>query len=81
MVMRDGQPSTLEPVELQLDRLPLTRTPVPEMVMVWVHYGNSALRLQAELVAWTPRACAVRWKTPAGDIHKAWVWASAVEKP
>jgi len=79
--MREGQPESLNDVELELDRLPLTKTPQPEQVRVWVHYGRKAIRIDAELVAWTPRACAVRWKTDDGTVHRAWVWASAVEKP
>jgi len=58
-VMREGQPESLNDVELELDRLPLTKTPQPEQVRVWVHYGRKAIRIDAELVAWTPRACAV----------------------
>jgi hypothetical protein len=38
------------------------------------------MKLDVEVVAWTPRAVAVRWKTPAGEEHRAWVWASAVER-
>jgi hypothetical protein len=34
--------------------------------------------IEAELVAWTSRACAVRWRTRTGEEHRAWVWASAV---
>ena len=80
MVMRDHQPISLTDAELELDRLPVTRTPVPEKVRVWVRYREVAMRIEAELVAWTPRACAVRWKTKTGEEHRAWVWASAVER-
>ena len=80
MIMGKGAPSSLTVPELELDRLPVTRTPKPERVKVWVHYGDAALRIDAELVAWTPRACAVRWKTGTGEEHHAWVWASAVER-
>ena len=80
MVMRDHKPSSLTDIELELDRLPVTRTPVPEKVRVWVRYRDVAMRIEAELVAWTPRACAVRWRTLGGEEHRAWVWASAVEK-
>ena len=46
------------------------------MVKLWVHYGEAALRIEA----WTLRACAVRWRTETGETHRAWVWASAVER-
>lgn len=81
MIMRDHVPSSLTDQELELDRLPITRTPVAEKVTAWVRYGDVPLLVDAELVAWTPRACAVRWITKAGVEHRAWVWASAVEKP
>ena len=80
MIMRDQKPSSLSDAELELDRLPITRTPTPEIVKVWVRYREVAMRIDAEVVAWTPRACAVRWKTQTGEEHRAWVWASAVEK-
>ena len=69
LLMRDGKPESLTTSELELDQQPLTRTPVPVPARAWVHYGR-----------WTPRACAVRWTTAAGDEHRAWVWASAVER-
>ncbi len=78
--MRTLKPASLEQRELELHRLPLTRTPVALPVWAWVHYGSAAIRVDAEIVAWTSRACAIRWKTPDGFTHKAWVWASAVER-
>lgn len=79
MIMRDGIPATLTNAELELDRLPLTRTPVAIPATAWVHYNTIALKLSVEIVAWTPRAVAIRWKAPSGE-HRAWVWASAVER-
>ena len=78
-VMRDGQPTTLTPPELELDTLPLTRTPVPEPVRAWVRYGDTAVKVDGRAVAWTPRAVAVEWDAPSG-VHRAWLWASAVER-
>ncbi|MBH0053186.1 hypothetical protein I6E74_03270 [Salinibacterium sp. SWN139] len=76
-IMQD-EPSTLTDDELELDKLPLTRTPVAVPAVAWVRYGGVALRLPVEVVAWTERAVAIRWKTDTGGVHKAWVWASAV---
>ena len=78
-VMR-GEPFTLIERELELDLLPLTRTPVAIPAKAWVRYGGIAVKLDVEVVAWTSRAVAIRWKTPTGDAHRAWVWASAVER-
>ncbi|MET4581590.1 hypothetical protein ABIE21_001080 [Conyzicola nivalis] len=77
-VMESGPPVSLGSEELALDRVPLTRTPKPLRVHVWVRYPAGSLQVDAEAVAWTARAVAVRWKS--GDaVHKAWVSASAVE--
>jgi hypothetical protein len=77
-VMESGTPLSLGNEELALDRVPLTRTPKPLKVRVWVRYPAGPLQVDAEAVAWTARAVAVRWK--CGDVvHRAWVWASAVE--
>ena len=77
-IMESGEPWTLGNEELALDVLPLTRTPEPVAVRVWVRYPGGPLLVDAEAVAWTSRATAVRW--PAGEhAHRAWVWSSAVE--
>lgn len=78
--MRSGQPLSLQEIELQLDLLPITKTPKPEAVLAWVRYPSAALQVEALAVAWTPRAVAIRWAGPDGDDHRAWVWASAVER-
>lgn len=80
IVMRDYAPVSLDTQELELDTQPLTRTPVPIPVQAWVHYRTIALRITGELVAWTPKACAIRWTTPSGKEHRAWVWGNAVDK-
>ena len=79
MIMR-GAPETLTDRELELDVQPLTRTPVPMGARAWVRYAGIAIKLDVEVVAWTPRAVALRWTTSAGEQHRAWVWASAVER-
>ena len=79
MMMR-GTPQTLTDAELELGVYPLTRTPLPVQAQAWVRYGDLATKVDVEVVAWTPRAVAVRWMTPTGQQHRAWVWASAVER-
>lgn len=79
-VMRSGEPLSLSPVELQLDVMPLTRTPVPEQVRAWVRYPAAAVLIDALAVAWTPRAVAIKWPGPDATEHRAWVWASAVDR-
>jgi hypothetical protein len=67
-----AQPDTLSPTELQLDKEPLTRRPVARPVKAWVRYGAVPLFVEAEAVAWTEHAVAIRWRTPEGE-HRAWV--------
>ena len=76
IVMRDKTPLSLSEVELELETYPLTKTPKPLAVKVWVHYDNIAIKVEARAVAWTSRAVAVEWDAPGGR-HRAWVWASA----
>src|SRR5690348_11325515 len=78
VVARDTEPQTLKSEELDLAHEPLTRTPVPRPVRAWVRYGETPILVDAEMVAWTSRAAAVRWRV--GEVeHRAWVWGSAVE--
>ena len=79
-IMRSGEPLSLSKPELQLDVLPLTKTPIPEQVRAWVRYPLAAIQVDALAVAWTPRAVAIRWHGPDDAEHRAWVWASAVER-
>lgn len=37
IIMRDRQPSSLKKEELELDQLPLTRTPVAIPAWAWIH--------------------------------------------
>ena len=73
------EPFTLTDAELELATEQLTRTPIPRPVRAWVRFGSRALKVDAEAVAWTGRAVAIRWTMASGAEHRAWVWASAVE--
>ena len=76
--MADSMPVSLKDDELRLDEHPLTKPPRAVAVAAWVRYGETPVRIEGRAVAWTARAVAVEWKTPAGAVHRAWVWASAV---
>lgn len=73
-----GEPETLLPTELELDTEPLTRPPKPRPVRAWVRYDGTPISVDAEAVAWTARAVAIRWRSPSGEPHRAWVWVSAI---
>lgn len=77
-VMRTGQPETLDPKQLNLEREPMTRTPLPQPARAWVRYGDQSIEIDVEVVAWTERAMAIRWPGPDDTEHHAWVWVGAV---
>lgn len=76
-IMHGKVPDTLTTTELDLAKEPLTRTPIARPVRAWVRYGSVPLLVDAEAVAWTEHAVAIRWRSPDGE-QRAWVWASAV---
>jgi hypothetical protein len=78
-IMRTGEPESLTATELELTTKPVTRTPQPMPVTAWVRYRRIGIRVNGRVVAWTTKAVAVEWDAPDGP-HRAWVWASAVEK-
>lgn len=77
---RGVTPDTLTDEQLDLDNHPLTTPRRAQPVTAWVKYGSIHLHVDAEAVAWTSRAIAIRWRAPSGEIHKAWVWSSAVSE-
>lgn len=78
-VARDGPLQTLSADELELDRHPVTITPLPEAVRAWVRFGDTPVRVHAEAVRWTPCAIGIRFRL-GGREMRTWVWASAVER-
>ena len=76
--MRDESPSTLSPVELGLERATRSVPAVPVPVFAWVKYGVTPVLVAGLMVEWTDAACSLRWLTPEGEEHAAWVWRGAV---
>lgn len=62
----------------ELGDLPVTTAKTPTTVLAWVRYPAIANRVHGRALAWTPRAVYVEWEDRG--IHRAWVWASAVER-
>lgn len=77
-VVAGTTPLSLTDDELELDVQPLTKPPRAVPVTAWVRYRDTAVKVDGRAVAWTARAVAVQWKTASGEVHRAWVWASAV---
>jgi hypothetical protein len=63
--------------ELDLEHEPVTRPPQPRPVRAWVRFNDVPLLVDAEMVAWTNYAAAIRWKIRDTE-YKAWVWGSAI---
>lgn len=51
-----GRPASLTDDELELDLQPITRTPIPRPVRVWLRYSTGPVLVEAEAVAWTEHA-------------------------
>lgn len=78
-IAMDRTAETLTEQEIELARVPLTQPPIAIPVMAWVRFAGVPLLVEAEAVAWTSRAVAIRWRIPHDDReHRAWVWAGAV---
>jgi hypothetical protein len=76
--MRDEQPVTLTGPELALHRETRSIPAQPVPVFAWIRYGAQAVLVGALMVEWTDAACQLRWLTPSGMEHTAWVWRGAV---
>jgi hypothetical protein len=70
------RPSSLTPAEL--GGLPAALAGEPTHVRAWVRYAAAADHVRGLALAWTPRAVYVEWEDRG--THRAWVWASAVER-
>lgn len=72
-------PITLSPAELNSAADPVeSGDPVP--VRAWVRYPETPARIEGRAVAWTSRAVQVEWENAQGQVQRAWVWASAVDR-
>ena len=70
------RPYSLTPAEL--GRLPAAMAGEPTHVLAWMRYPATADHVRGLALAWTPRAVYVEWEDRG--THRAWVWASAVER-
>ena len=70
------RPYSLTPPEL--GGLSVAMAGEPTHVLAWVRYPATADHVRGLALAWTPRAVYVEWEDRG--THRAWVWASAVER-
>jgi hypothetical protein len=73
--------SAAEPVSLTREECgdAVTQGREPIAVRAWVRFGDSPAQVDARAIAWTKRAVCIEWRGKAA-VHRAWVWASAVER-
>ncbi|POH62936.1 hypothetical protein C3B61_14730 [Cryobacterium zongtaii] len=62
----------------ELGRLPAIVVTEPILVLAWVRSPAMSAHVQGRALAWTQRAVYVEWEHRG--LHRAWVWASAVER-
>ena len=62
----------------ELGGMPASMASDPTPVLAWVRYASIADHVRGLALAWTPRAVYVEWEDRG--THRAWVWASAVER-
>lgn len=73
-------PISLSEAELDLEADPIVRAVQPIPVRGWVRYPEAPARIEGRVVAWTSRAVEIEWENAAGEVRRAWVWSSAVER-
>lgn len=76
-----GDEFTARPFSLtaeELGGLPVTMATDPIAVLAWVRFPAMPSHVQGRALAWTPRAVYIEWELRG--VHRAWVWASAVER-
>lgn len=75
------RPSPISLSEEELGGAPVTRAEEPPPVEAWVRFPETPVRVSGRAVAWTSRAVLVEFVTHEGATRRAWVWASAVDRP
>lgn len=74
------EPISLTEDELDTDHHPVTQAQHPIPVRAWARYPETPARVEGHAIAWTERAVQIEWEDYRGVKHRAWVWASAVDK-
>ncbi|MCI4659741.1 hypothetical protein [Cryobacterium zhongshanensis] len=64
--------------DAELGRLLATVATEPVDVFAWVRYPAVSVNVQGRALAWTARAVYIEWDHRG--THRAWVWASAVQR-
>jgi hypothetical protein len=80
IMLRGDPPDSLSDTERDQGEVAVTRSPSPVAVAAWVRYRATPVLVEGFTSTWTARAVEVVWRTPKGDVHRAWVWANAVRR-
>lgn len=74
------EPISLTEAELDTENNPVTKAQEPVPIQAWARYPETPARVKGRAIAWTKRAVQIEWEDVRGQTHRAWVWASAVDK-
>ena len=72
-------PISLTPEEIGQKDVPETTEPID--VEAWVRFSEASIRVRGRAIAWNDRAVLVEFELRNAGSRRAWVWASAVERP
>ncbi len=72
-------PISLTPEEVGQRDVPETAEPID--VDAWVRFSEASIRVRGRAIAWTDRAVLVEFELRNAGPRRAWVWASAVDRP
>lgn len=76
-IAKRGPLQSLDPRELELDKLAVTVDPEPDEARAWVRFGAYAVLVDVLVDRWTERAVGVRFKVGETEM-RTWVYAGAV---
>jgi hypothetical protein len=66
--------------ERELGTTPPADAPRSIPVRAWVRFPEMPVHVSGRAVAWTDKAVCVEFTMRNGATHRAWVWASAVDR-
>lgn len=76
-IAKRGPLQTLDPRELELDKLPVTIDPEPDEARAWVRFGAYPVLVDVLVDRWTKNAVGVRFMVGETEM-RCWVYQGAM---
>lgn len=76
-IAKRGPLQSLDPRELELDKLPVTIDPDPDEARAWVRFGPYSVLVDVLVDRWTERAVGVRFMVGESEM-RTWVYHGAM---